>query len=239
MGGEPFACFLSLALPPELPQRWVNKFLSGLLRLADQFRIALSGGDIAAAEKITADIIVLGKVPAGAAVLRSGARPGDRICVTGELGGSAAVLKRLYSGKKVQAKSNARHFYPEPRIDVGRWLRKNKLATAMIDLSDGLSVDLAHLCRESRVDALVNLPAIPTAPGADLDQALHGGEDYELLFTVSRKAVLPARIAGEKITEIGEIRPRSGKRAAVRSAGPAGTSKALTLAGWEHFAKID
>ena len=238
MGGEPFACFLSLALPPELPQRWVNGFLAGLLRLARQFRVALSGGDIATAEKVTADIVVLGKIPAAAALLRSGARPGDRICVTGELGGSAAVLKRLYSGKKAPAKGSTCHFYPEPRIDVGRWLRKHKLATAMIDISDGLSVDLAHLCEESNVGALVNLPAIPVARGADIDLALHGGEDYELLFTVSRKAVLPARIAGVRIMEIGEIRTKSAKGPVVRTVDSAGRIRPLTPAGWEHFAKI-
>ena len=238
MGGEPFACFLSLALPPELPQRWVDEFLTGLLRLAGQFSVALSGGDIATAEKITADIIVLGKVPAGGALLRSGASLGDRICVTGELGGSAAVLKRLYSGKKVPAKGSSCHFYPEPRIAVGQWLRKNKLATAMMDISDSLSVDLAHLCEESKVGALVNLSAVPVARGAGIDLALHGGEDYELLFTVPRKAVLPARIAGARITEIGEILTKPAKGPPVRSVDSAGRLKPLTPAGWEHFAKI-
>jgi thiamine-monophosphate kinase len=238
MGGEPLACFLSLALPPELPQRWVNDFLAGLLRLARQFRVTLSGGDTAAAEKITADIIVLGKVPAGDALLRSGARPGDRIYVTGELGGSAAGLKQLYSGRKASAKRSNRHFYPVPRIEVGRWLRKNKLATAMIDISDGLSVDLAHLCEESRVDGIVGLEAVPIARGADLSLALHGGEDYELLFTVSKKAVLPPRIAGVRTTEIGVIRPKAAKSTTVRSADSAGRLKPLTPAGWEHFAKF-
>jgi thiamine-monophosphate kinase len=238
MGGEPFACFLSLALPPELSQRWVNDFLAGLLRLARQFRVTLSGGDTAAADKITADIIVLGKAPAGDALLRSGARPGDRIYVTGELGGSTAVLKQLYSGKKVRPKGSTRHFYPEPRVDVGRWLRKSKLATAMIDLSDGLSVDLAHLCEESRVDGIVGLKAVPIARGADLSLALHGGEDYELLFTVSKKAMLPARIAGVRITEIGVIRQKAARSTTVRSVDSAGHLKRLTPAGWEHFAKF-
>lgn len=108
----------------------------------------------------------------------------------------------------------------------------------MIDLSDGLSVDLAHLCEESRVDALVNLPSIPMAREADIDQALHGGEDYELLFTVPRKAKLPARIAGVRVTEIGEIRPKSAKGPTVRSVDSAGRPQPLTPAGWEHFAKI-
>jgi len=238
MGGEPFACFLSLALPPKLPQRWVNDFLAGLLRLANRFTVTLSGGDTGTAEKITADIIVLGKVPSGSALLRSGARPGDRICVTGELGGSAAVLKRLYSGKKAPAKGSPCHFYPAPRVDVGNRLREKKRATAMIDISDGLSVDLAHLCKESQVDAVVNLPAIPVARGADIGLALHGGEDYELLFTVSHKAILPASIAGVPISEIGEVRPKSAKGPTVRTMDAAGHLKPLPSAGWEHFTRI-
>src|SRR5205807_2070924 len=135
----------------------------------------------------------------------SKARPGDRICVTGELGGSAATLERLDSGERKAAKASDRHFYPTPRIEVGRWLRKNKLASAMIDISDGLSVDLAHICQESRVDGVVRLQAIPIAKGADLSLALHGGEDYELLFTAPKSATVPKRVGSVPITEIGEI----------------------------------
>jgi thiamine-monophosphate kinase len=108
----------------------------------------------------------------------------------------------------------------------------------MIDLSDGLSVDLAHLCEESRVDGIVGLKAVPIARGADLSLALHGGEDYELLFTVSKKAMLPARIAGVRITEIGVIRQKAARSTTVRSVDSAGHLKRLTPAGWEHFAKF-
>jgi len=239
MGGEPFACFLSLALPPTLPQRWVNDFMAGLLRLARQFRTQLSGGDTSSAEKITVDIIVLGKVPAGKALLRSKARPGDRIYVTGELGNSAATLKRLYSGRKISAKANDRHFYPLPRLEVGRLLRKNKLATAMIDISDGPSVDLAHICEESRVDGVINLEAVPIAKTSDLSLALHGGEDYELLFTAPKSAILPRKIAGVPITEIGEIRTKSARKGTVKIIGSAGRLKPLRPVGWEHFSKIN
>jgi thiamine-monophosphate kinase len=237
MGGEPLACFLSLALPSKLPEQWVNDFMAGLLRLARQFRTPLAGGDTSSAEKITADITVLGKVPLGEALLRSKATPGDRIYVSGELGGSAATLKRLYTGEKKSATTSSRHFYPLPRIDVGRWLRKNKLATAMIDISDGLSVDLGHICEESRVDGVVSLESIPVARGADLSLAVHGGEDYELLFTVPKSAILPKRIAGVAITEIGEIRAKSAKSATVRSIDSAGRLKPLRPAGWEHFTR--
>ena len=237
IGGEPLACFLSLALPTNLPQRWVSEFMAGLLGLAHQFKTPLSGGDTSAAEKITADIIVLGKVPASEALLRSKARPGDLIYVTGELGGSASTLRQLYLRGKKAAKAGDRHFYPMPRVAIGRWLQKNKLATAMIDISDGLSVDLGHLCEESKVDGVVSLKAIPVARGADLSLALHGGEDYELLFTAPKLAKLPRRIGGVPITEIGEIRARSDKKTTVKSIDSVGLLKPLKPAGWEHFTK--
>lgn len=235
MGGEPLACFLSLALPSTLPQRWVNDFMAGLLHLARQFKTPLSGGDTSSASKITADIVVLGVVPSGQALLRSKARPGDRICVTGDLGGSAAIVKQLYSGRKISPSGSNRHFYPAPRLEVGRWLRKNKLAGAMIDISDGLSVDLAHLCQESKVDSVIRLSALPIAKTADLGLALHGGEDYELLFSVPKSAILPRKIAGVTITEIGEIRTKTTRKGAVKIMSPAGGLKPLQPVGWEHF----
>src|SRR5258708_11679714 len=102
MGGEPVACFLSLGLPENLAQRWVDGFIQGLLRLAGRFQIPLAGGDISRAPKITADILVIRQIPAGKTLLRSGGRAGDRICVTGALGGSAARLPRLYAGVKLR-----------------------------------------------------------------------------------------------------------------------------------------
>ena len=130
MGGEPLAAFLSLALPRSLPQRWVDGFFRGLLELAAEFKVRLAGGDTAEspggilADIILADIMVLGSVPKGKAVLRSGARPGDGIYVTGELGASAAALKLLYRRKKLRAADFPRHFYPSPRVAVGRLLRR-------------------------------------------------------------------------------------------------------------------
>jgi thiamine-monophosphate kinase len=237
MGGEPLACFLSLALPEDRPQSWVNGFLRGLLAQARRFKIPLAGGDISSARQITADIVVTGQVPAGTAVLRAGARPGDRIYVTGSLGGSAATLKQLVAGKKIKPTRSNPHFYPTPRIAVGAWLRERSLATAMIDLSDGLSVDLAHICEESRVAAIVKANKIPIGKGADLQMALHGGEDYELLFTVPRQAKVPARIAGIAVTEIGEIRNRRDYSSAIQILGDNGKVRALPQRGWEHFAK--
>jgi thiamine-monophosphate kinase len=237
MGGEPVACFLSLGLPAKLPQAWVDGFLHGLTRLARRFKVQLAGGDVSSARNITADIVVIGQVPAGKAVLRSGAKPGDRIYVTGELGGSAAVVERLYNGKRVRPSGSSRHFYPQPRIAVGRWLRRQELATAMIDLSDGLSVDLSHICKESRVAATIRAAAIPVATGAELKLALHGGEDYELLFTASPQGRVPAKIAGVQVTEIGVIDRQKDYRAVIHILNENGRTQALLPKGWQHFAR--
>jgi thiamine-monophosphate kinase len=236
MGGEPLACFLSLGLPPTLPQRWADEFLKGLHRLARLHDVQLAGGDTSSAPQITADIIVIGQVPKGQAILRSGARPGDRIYVTGDLGGSTADLKRLFAGGKLRLSRQSRHFFPEPRLHAGAWLRQRGLATSMIDLSDGLSIDLDHICEESGVSAIINSQYVPVARGATLDLALHGGEDYELLFTASPKAKIPSNIQGLKITQIGVI-TRKNNRAAIRLLDENGQSHPLPPLGWQHFSR--
>lgn len=236
MGGEPLACFLSLGLPENLSQAWINNFLRGLLRLAKKFRIQLAGGDISAAPKITADIVVTGEAPKGKAVLRSGARPGDRIYVTGSLGASAATLKQLFAGKKLKPERFNPHFYPTPRVEVGSYLRKYRLASAMIDLSDGISVDLDHICKESGVTAILASNKIPIGKNANLELALHGGEDYELLFTAPKNARVPSRIGGVAITQIGDIRNRRDYSSAIQILGDNGKVRPLPRRGWEHFA---
>lgn len=235
MGGRPVACFLSLAVPSTLPQKWINEFLRGLLQLAGKFDLTLAGGDTSSGEKITSDIVVLGAVPAGKALLRSGAHPGDEIYVTGELGGPAAVLKRLFAGEKVRPTRDDWRFYPNPRVEVGQWLRQRNLASAMIDISDGLSVDLAHLCEESRVSALVEANAIPVSKRATLEEALHGGDDYELVFTVKPRAKIPGEIHGVAVTRIGEILPSASRGFRVQIRGKEGSTKLLKAKGWQHF----
>lgn len=214
MGGEPVAAFLSLALPRNLPQSWVGSFTRGLIRLTKKYGVTLAGGDTAESPNgILADIIVVGSVRKGKAVLRSGARPGDRIYISGELGGSAAAVGELSKNpkRKLNLQDYRRHFFPEPRIDLGRLLREKGLASAIIDTSDGLSTDLTHLCEESGVGAEIEAELIPRArvgkPAreVDLESALHGGEDYELLFTAPARKRVPARIAGVPITPIGHI----------------------------------
>lgn len=236
MGGEPMACFLSLGLSQKLPQRWADEFLNGLAQLAKRYRVQLAGGDTSAAPQITADIVVAGQVAAGKAVLRSGARPGDLIYVTGQLGAGAAELKQLFAGDRLRPSLSSRHFFPEPRLTVGSWLRRRGLATAMIDLSDGLSIDLGHICDESRVSALIDSRNLPIARNATLQLALHGGEDYELLFTASPRAKIPASIHGVKATRIGSI-TRKDYRSAIKILDDNGKQRTLRPLGWQHFRK--
>ena len=243
MGGQPVAAFLSLALPHDLPQSWVNRFIGALIRLAEKYGVPLAGGDTAESpDGVLADIIVVGTAPRGRAILRSGARPGDRVYVSGELGGSAAAV-RLMQKKQKKAKLNPRdyprHFFPEPRIPLGRFLREKALASAMIDTSDGLSTDLAHICEESGVGAQILAEAVPRASigkplkEVDPELALHGGEDYELLFTARPGKRIPPRIAGIGITQIGRI--TSGRKIFLMN--PSGSRRELEPQGWEHFQK--
>jgi thiamine-monophosphate kinase len=250
MGAEPMAVFLSLALPARTPQAWVDGFLEGLLALAGRFGATLAGGDIAQSPSgIAADIVAVGQVPRGMARLRSGARAGDAIYVTGALGGAAAELLALERNPKrfrklTEAKPGHPHLYPEPRVALGR--RLGGMATAMMDLSDGLSTDLTHLCAASGLGAEIDAVALPIhalAVEAEqagmarsaLDLALHGGEDYELLFTAAPRTRVPRRISGIPVRRIGTMRKagRAGARILLR--GLDGGTAALRAQGWEHF----
>jgi thiamine-monophosphate kinase len=239
MGGEPTTAFLSLALPRKLPQRWVDQFFKGLLATAAEFKTTLAGGDIAESPGgICADIAVTGYVPRGQAVLRSGAWPGDEIYVTGVLGGSAAALGELSAGRKVRPQDFPRHFAPGARVEIGRVLRRKRLASSMIDLSDGLSTDLGHICEESEVGAEISAAAIPralvgrTRSAVTLEQALHGGEDYELLFTSRSGKHIPTKIAGVPITRIGRIT----RQRKIVLMGENRRRTRFRAQGWEHFA---
>lgn len=239
MGGEPVAVFLSVALPRDLPQSWVRSFMRCLIGLAQKYGAQLAGGDTAESpDGILADVIVVGTVPRGKAVRRSGARPGDRIFVSGELGGSAATIAQMRaSRKKLNPKYYPRHFYPEPRIELGRILREKSIVTAMIDTSDGLSTDLTHICEESGVGAELDAGLIPravvgrTARRVDLELALHGGEDYELLFTAPPDKRVPRQIGGVRLAQIGYI--TRARRILLRN--EKGIADELHSKGWEHF----
>jgi thiamine-monophosphate kinase len=264
MGARPLAALLSLGVPAKLAecsnsrgakfgeprqQCWIDRFYDGLLALAGKFHTPLAGGDLAESPIAAADIVLLGAVPRGKALLRLGARPGDAIYVTGSLGGAASgleIMKGLAGAEKMPGAVGlriprkleaalARHLYPQPRVRQGLWLSKRGVATAAIDLSDGLSTDLQHLCDESRVAAEVNAVALPISAGATLTQALHGGEDYELLFTARPGARVPRTIAGVPITRIGQVVKRPAKRPLVTLISPKGR-EALEAQGWQHFA---
>lgn len=199
MGGTPKFCLLSLAVPADTTDRWLDSFYKGLLDLAKRTQAPLAGGDLAHSDKITCDIIVCGATPTGTALRRSGAKPGDQLYVSGLLGGSALGLATR------KGAAWKRHLRPEPRLKIGAILREKFHATACMDLSDGLSIDLHRLCLESKVSADLD-GDLPAFPGASMDQFLHGGEDYELLFTVMKSVELPGQISGVPITRIGAIR---------------------------------
>jgi thiamine-monophosphate kinase len=222
MGGSPRFCLVSLCVPRWATDRWVDSFFNALNALAQNTGTVLAGGDLSQAETLACDVTVCGAVPRGTALRRDGARAGHEIYVSGKLGGSALGLT---TGK---GKAWKRHLNPEPRLELGLFIRQTLRATAAIDLSDGLSLDLARLCLASGVAAEISDP--PRFPGATLEQALHGGEDYELLFTVRPGTRVPADFGGLRVTRIGTI-----------FKGPAGEVRCngspLAALGFDHFVK--
>ena len=242
MGARPLAAFLSLALPPGTDRRWIDRFFRGLRALADEAGVPLAGGDTAEAPggNILADIVLVGSAPSGKAIRRSTARAGNLLYVTGHLGGAAAELSTLEShpGKATKPGPAGRHpqLFPAPRLAAGAALLRRALATACIDISDGLSTDLNHLCEASGLSAEVELDLLPLHPLAArrLELALHGGEDYELLFAASPSTRVPKQIAGVAITPIGRLLRRTrGPRMLAIDAG--GRRTELVPGGWEHL----
>lgn len=221
MGGTPRFVLVSLALAGWTDRRWMDRFYRGLLRLARREAATLAGGDLGHAEHVYCDIVAGGVVPHGTALRRDGARAGDSIWISGELGGSARGLE---TGRGAAWR---RHLYPEPRLELGRYLRTRLKATSAMDLSDGVSIDLHRLAKASGLAARLDRP-LPAAPGASIEQALHGGEDYELLFTLARGAEPPARHRGLPLTRIGTM--EKGKPGAVEFFG-----RPLAPLGYDHL----
>jgi thiamine-monophosphate kinase len=220
MGGAPKFYLVSLAAPAWADSRWISGFYRGLLHLAGQTCTVLAGGDLARSAQLSCDIVVCGGVPRSRALLRSGARADDSIYVSGRLGGSALGLETR-AGRAWRV-----HLRPTPRLALGQFIREQLHATAAMDLSDGLSLDLRRLAIASDLAAEIETP--PIFRGASLEQALHGGEDYELLFTVPPDARVPARHQGIPLTKIGVMRR-----------GPVGSvflnARRLAPLGYDHF----
>ncbi len=247
MGGVPRCFLLSLALPATLAGSWLDEFLSGLRRASKRFRCVLAGGDTTRSKSILINVTVMGELRTGRAVLRSGARPSDVLFVSGRLG-EAELGLQLVRKSKGQVNSRdpvlRKHLYPEPRLALGRWLAERRLPSAMMDLSDGLSTDLPRLCTASGVGARVDKAQIPAARLQKSSQsrddnpfapALHGGDDYELLFSVPRKHLkrIPPWFHGLPITAIGEIT----KDPALILINVAGRETPLLNLGWDPFRK--
>ncbi len=245
MGALPRLFLLNLALPSQRAATWLGGLLTGMARAAHRFGLVLAGGDLAQNATIGVNITVLGEVAPGRAVLRSGARPGDLLYVSGRLGaaqlGLELILHGMHRDRRWQPLLRP-HLYPPLRLALGQWFAREQVATAMMDTSDGLSTDLQRLCRASGVGArlwaecfpVVRVPPALRERGFDpLELALHGGEDYELLFTVPRRLSqrIPAAYRGVSLTRIGEIvRGR-----AMLLIGPEGRATSLEARGWDHF----
>lgn len=245
MGAEPVYFLLNLGLPEQLTGRWFDGFLDGLMRAARRFGCRLAGGDTTRSEKMLIAVTVVGEVAKGRAMLRSGASPGDIIYVSGRLGEAQLGLEALLSKRpkrRWMGGALRKHCYPEPRIALGRQIAKSGLATAMMDLSDGLSTDLARLCASSGVGSRVDSRGLPLprpSLGSSPDKprllalALHGGDDYELLFTVPprRARRLPKMLAGVPLTAIGEVTRE--RRVCVLDG--EGKPQQLLPGGWDPF----
>ena len=244
MGAEPLGVLLSLAVP-EAEDAWLTPFSEGFLRLARAMRAPLVGGDTVRGP-CSAGVTVLGQVPAGRALQRSGARPADRVVVTGELGGAAiglaAEIRRRDEGARPPDANDPvckRLFWPQPRLAAGLALRGH--AHAAIDLSDGLLADLGHICAASGCGARVDWPAVPLDPalaGADAalarECALGGGDDYELLLALPPEAELAplAEAAGVALHVIGEFTTGD----AIRVVDATGAPLDAGRSGHDHFA---
>ena len=251
MGGRPRFYLVSAELRPQMRIEELEGFYRGLESACRPFGVRLIGGDMTSSSgTVVISVTVIGEASPGRAVKRTGARAGDDIYVTGSLGDSACGLDILKSrgieGLNMdEARLAGRHLKPSPRIKAGRLLGEGRLASAMIDISDGLSSDLGHILEQSGVGAVVYKNRLPIS--GDLmnvagikkavHYALHGGEDYELLFTVRpscrKKIAALQEKAGVSFTAIGKIKKEGG----AELVGEKGQARALRPSGYEHFRK--
>ena len=229
MGGAPMWVLVNLVAPPAVRVSRIDGIYDGLTKLARRHDVAVVGGDVSAGAKLELHVFAVGRVPAGKAVLRSGALPGDALYVSGALGGSR----------------QGRHLRFEPRLKQGQWLAAGAWATAMMDLSDGIAMDLPRLLMASRCGAELGLADIPLHKDtsrmkdgiAPLEHALFDGEDFELLFTVSRHKCAALEAAWRKrfaacCVRVGTILER---RCGVRIVDADGSCRHMPAGGYEHF----
>ncbi|MBI2441559.1 MAG: thiamine-phosphate kinase [Lentisphaerae bacterium] len=229
MGGEGLWALVDITAPAGTSLARLMAIRAGLSKLARRWRVAIVGGDVSRGRDLAVHVFGVGRVPRGQAVLRSGARKGDYLFVTGTLGGS----------------ERGKHLKFEPRLAEGQWLRNRHWATAMIDLSDGLATDLKHLIRSSRVGAELWLNAIPLSPAVKkttswrkaAQRAITDGEDYELLFSVPTAKSAELLRAWKKVfaapcTYIGRI---TSQRYVIAGLDARGRRIPLKAAGYEHF----
>lgn len=245
MGSRPRYFLLALALPAAKTGRWLDRFAAGMAKAARELNIRLIGGDTSKNQSVMISITVLGEIAAGQAITRSGARPGDLIYVSGQLGRAQLGLELILRGlahRRSLRRFLQPHLYPKIPLALGQWLATRRLATAMMDISDGLSTDLARLCDASGVGARiwarkipkVKIPAVLAHLNlAALELALHGGDDYGLLFTVPPISTKLLRRLSPKtpITCIGEI-IRQRQIVLIRDNG---TEAPLLAKGWDPF----
>jgi thiamine-monophosphate kinase len=244
MGGTPLYALLGVGLPKQLVWDWLENFLNGIKFSLDKYKIDMIGGDTCSSEKIFISLTLIGKCKKYS--LRKGAKPGDKIFVSGELGNSAMGLELLISGKrfgedKIADKLIKSHLDPEPQLELGRHLVKNNLVNSMIDLSDGLSKDIHNLCRESDCGADIYVNSIPVSKELEYYSkhlkkdkyfySIHGGEDYKLLFTSSEKKSERIKKISKKIKIIGTIKEKIDGINLIED----GKKIPLKPEGWEHF----
>jgi thiamine-monophosphate kinase len=251
MGATPRYFLLTIAMPRPGSPRWMDGFLKGMARASQELGIAIIGGDTTIAGAVSISITVIGEVDASTAVSRSGAVPGDLIYVSGKLGRARLGLDLVLGGEALNPKFRSLvqpHLYPKIQIELGSWLAKNRIATAMIDISDGLSTDLTRLCEASQVGACVHAGRIPqvtiSAVAAKklsrhkldpLEMALHGGEDYELLFATPPRNLRKLRDAPgfASLTAIGKIT----KARTLMLVDVSGRARRLSARGWDPFGR--
>jgi len=242
MGGRPMYALLGLGLPEKTDAKWVEEFMSGIQSACREFDVVLAGGDVSQARSLTISVTVIGE---GKPIIkRSGAKPGDLIYVSGKLGDSSLGLELIKQGTELGENSEKDMFLhaflnPFPQVNLGGAVSKNKMASSMIDVSDGLSVDLNHICEESGVGAEIFVEKIPYSKEMSrfhddvMQFCLHGGEDYCLLFTVPRnkKDKINSLKREYPLTEIGKIVSEKN----IYLIGEAGKKQKLQVKGFQHF----